>query len=287
MKIGIGRPNPVPGTPGRRLVDWALRAEERGFDGLATIDRLVYASHDSLATLAAVAGATSRIGLMSNILVAPVYQPVMLAKSAATIAEIADGRFTLGLGVGGRPDDFTAAERDLHTRGKDFDQALQTYHDVWSGKPLNGYENPIANPQPDGRVPVLIGGTSDQAIARAVRWGAGWTAGGSTPEAAGQMVEKINAAWRAAGRDGEPRLAALTYFSLGDDVEESSRTYLRDYYAFTGDYARQIADAARRTEESVREALDAYAAAGITEVYFDPTTSDLSQVDRLADVVLG
>jgi alkanesulfonate monooxygenase SsuD/methylene tetrahydromethanopterin reductase-like flavin-dependent oxidoreductase (luciferase family) len=240
-----------------------------------------------LATLAAVAGATHRIGLQSNILVAPVYQPVVLAKAAATIAEISEGRFTLGLGVGGRPDDFTAAERDLHTRGKDFDRALQTYHDVWSGHPLDGYDNAIANPQPGGRVPVLIGGTSDQAVARTARWGAGWTAGGSTPEAAGQMVEKIRSAWQAAGRDGEPRLAALTYFSLGADVEASSRTYLADYYAFTGDYARQISDAARRTEDSVREALDAYAAAGITEVYFDPTTSDLSQVDRLADLVLG
>ena len=61
MKIGIGLPNTVPGTPGDLLVDWGVRAEELGFAGLATIDRLNYPNHDSLATLAAVAGATSRI----------------------------------------------------------------------------------------------------------------------------------------------------------------------------------------------------------------------------------
>jgi hypothetical protein len=47
MKIGIGLPNTVPGTPGGLLVDWAMRAEERGFAGLATIDRIVYPSHDT------------------------------------------------------------------------------------------------------------------------------------------------------------------------------------------------------------------------------------------------
>src|SRR5689334_14576447 len=63
MRIGIGLPNPVPGISGSMLVEWARRAEERGFAGLATIDRLAYPSHDSLAALAAAAGATTRIGL--------------------------------------------------------------------------------------------------------------------------------------------------------------------------------------------------------------------------------
>jgi alkanesulfonate monooxygenase SsuD/methylene tetrahydromethanopterin reductase-like flavin-dependent oxidoreductase (luciferase family) len=287
MKIGIGLPNPVPGTPGRRLVEWAQQAEERGFSGLATIDRLVYPSQDSLATLAAVAGATQRVELMTNILVAPLYHPVLLAKTAATIHSVSDGRFTLGLGVGGRADDFVAAERDLRTRGKEFDAALQTYHDVWSGGVLDGTDNPIVNPVPGGGVPILIGGTSDQAIERTVKWGAGWTAGGSTPQDAGVMAGKVKDAWRSAGREGEPRLAALAYFSLGADVEDASRQYLRDYYAFIGEYADHVAAGALRSEQAIRDALDAYAEAGITEVYFDPTTADLAQVDRLADVALA
>ena len=94
MKIGIGIPNAVPGTSGRLLLDWARRAEERGFSGLATIDRVVYPSYDSLAVLAAAAGATSRIELMTNSLAAPVYPPVLLAKSTASIDQLSGGRLT-------------------------------------------------------------------------------------------------------------------------------------------------------------------------------------------------
>jgi alkanesulfonate monooxygenase SsuD/methylene tetrahydromethanopterin reductase-like flavin-dependent oxidoreductase (luciferase family) len=60
MKIGIGLPNTIPGVPGGQLVAWAQRAEERGFSGLATIDRVAYPNYDSLTALAAAAGATNR-----------------------------------------------------------------------------------------------------------------------------------------------------------------------------------------------------------------------------------
>ena len=102
MKIGIGLPNPVPSTPGTRLVEWAKLAEERGFSGLATIDRVVYPSYDSLATLAAAAGATTRIGLLTNVLLAPLYPAPLLAKTTASIDQLSNGRLTLGLGPGGR-----------------------------------------------------------------------------------------------------------------------------------------------------------------------------------------
>ena len=72
MKIEIGLPNPVPNIPGNLLVDWAQRAEAVGFSGLVTIDRIAYPSYDSLTSLAAAAGATERISLMTNILLAPI-----------------------------------------------------------------------------------------------------------------------------------------------------------------------------------------------------------------------
>ena len=88
VNIGIGLPNPVPNTPGDVLVDWAQRAEAAGFSGLVTIDRIAYPSYDSLTSLAAAAGATKRISLMTNILLAPIYPPVLLAKTAASIDQI-------------------------------------------------------------------------------------------------------------------------------------------------------------------------------------------------------
>ncbi|MFL6218751.1 MAG: LLM class flavin-dependent oxidoreductase, partial [Actinomycetes bacterium] len=71
MRIGIGLPNPVLDVPGRLVVAWARRAEERGFSSLATIDRIAYPSYDSLTVLTAAAAATERIGLLTNILLEP------------------------------------------------------------------------------------------------------------------------------------------------------------------------------------------------------------------------
>ena len=116
MKLGIGLPNPVPGTAGETLVEWARKAESAGFSSLATIDRIAYPSYESLVTLAAVAGATERIGLVTNVLLAPTRNPVLLAKMAASVDQLSGGRLTLGLGVGSRKDDFDAIGQrfDLH-----------------------------------------------------------------------------------------------------------------------------------------------------------------------------
>jgi alkanesulfonate monooxygenase SsuD/methylene tetrahydromethanopterin reductase-like flavin-dependent oxidoreductase (luciferase family) len=287
MDIGIGLPNPVPGTPGRLLIDWARRAEERGFSALATIDRIVYPSFDSLAALAAAAGATSRIRLATNILLAPAYQPVLLAKAAASIDQLSGGRLTLGLAPGARPDDFAATGRDFHTRGRDFDAALDLLHRAWRGEPVASADKPVC-PQPatGDRIPILIGGTGDNAIRRITTWAAGWTVGGAAADMIGPLIKQVRDAWQQAGRQGEPRLAALTYYSLGADAEDASRTYLRDYYAFAGPAAEYIAEGALRSEDAIRGAVRAFEDAGVTELYFDPTAASLDQVDRLADLVL-
>jgi alkanesulfonate monooxygenase SsuD/methylene tetrahydromethanopterin reductase-like flavin-dependent oxidoreductase (luciferase family) len=287
MEIGIGLPNPVPGTPGGLLLDWARRAEERGFFGLATIDRIAYPNYDSLTTLAAAAGATSRIGLLTNILLAPIYPPALLAKTSASLDQLSGGRFTMGLAPGGRADDFATAGRDFHTRGRDFEEILDLLHRAWRGEPVEGSDKPIApRPTRGVRVPILIGGSTEKSIERTVKWADGWTVGGGGPEMAAPMVEKVRAAWKEAGRQGEPRLAALTYFSLGADAEDASRAYLRDYYGFLGDYTDMIVDGALRSEDAIRAAVGAFADIGITELYFDPTAATLDQVDRLADLVL-
>jgi len=281
VRIGIGLPNTLPGIAGTTLVEWARRAEERGFAGLATIDRVAYPNHDSLTALAAAAAATSRIGLFTNILLAPVYPAALLAKAAATVDQVSGGRLTLGLAPGGRPDDYAVTGRDFARRGRVFDESLAELHRIWAGEPRH-------SPTPvDGRsVPVMIGGGSDAAIRRTVRWGAGWTLGGGTPEQAAEFGARVRAAWREAGREGEPRIAALAYYSLGADAEDASRAYLRDYYGFLGDYAEMIAGSALRTPDAVRTAVRSFAEAGVTELYLDATTPDLHQIDRLADLVM-
>jgi alkanesulfonate monooxygenase SsuD/methylene tetrahydromethanopterin reductase-like flavin-dependent oxidoreductase (luciferase family) len=287
MQIGIGLPNPVPRTAGSRLLEWAQRAEERGFAALATIDRIVYPSFDSLTALAAVAGATTRIGLMTNVLIAPAYPPVLVAKSAASIDQLSGGRFTLGMASGGRADDYTATGRDFDTRGREFDVALDVMHRAWRGEPVGGGDQPVCpTPVNGNRVPVLVGGVGNFAIRRVTTWAAGWTSGGAPPDQVGPFAERVRVAWRDAGRAGEPRLAALNYFSLGDQAEEDSRTYLRRYYGFVGEYAEMIAEGALRSADSIRDAVRMFEDAGVTELILDPTTASLDQIDRLADLVL-
>jgi alkanesulfonate monooxygenase SsuD/methylene tetrahydromethanopterin reductase-like flavin-dependent oxidoreductase (luciferase family) len=284
MEIGIGLPNTLE-APGTTFVEWAKRAEERGFSSLSTIDRIIYPTFDSLTSLAVAAGATSRIRLFTDVLVAPLYPPVWLAKATASLDAMSGGRLTLGLGVGGRPDDFAAMDRPFERRGKLMDETLDLLHRAWAGESVTGDDFPVApEPAARNRVSVLIGGTSDKAVDRTIKYGEGWTAGGGTPEMAAPMIEKVRAAWQAAGREGEPRFAALVYFGLGDDA--ASRASLLRYYGFLGEWADQIADSAVRTPEAAKELVERYAAVGFTEVVFDPTIGNLNQVDRLADAVL-
>lgn len=280
MRVAIGLPNPVPHTPGPLLVEWARRADARGFSSLATIDRVAYPSYESLVALAAAAGATERIALFTNVLLAPTRDPVLLAKQAASVAAISGGRLTLGVAVGGRPDDYAVTARQFDRRGRDLDRFVRLLHVASRGDALAGTTRSIV---PDLRapIPLFFGGTSDATIRRVARWGVGWTAGGGGPERIAPFLARVRKAWRAAGRSGEPRIAALTYFALGDDAEAAGHAYLADYY---GAFAERLV--LRRTADDVRAAVAAHAAAGVDELVFVPTVGQLAQVDRLAEAAL-
>jgi alkanesulfonate monooxygenase SsuD/methylene tetrahydromethanopterin reductase-like flavin-dependent oxidoreductase (luciferase family) len=280
VDISIGLPNTLD-HPGPLLADWARRADERGFTSLGTIDRIVYPTYDTMVSLSVAAGATSRIGLISGVLLAPLYPPVWLAKAAASLDAISGGRLTLGLGVGNRGDDFAAVRRSMRERGRDMDRTLEIMRTVFAGGALGDDAFPVAA---HGHPKLLIGGTSDAAVRRTIEHGAGWIAGGAAPDQVKPMIDRIRREWQAAGRDGEPRFAALAYFGLGD--EETSKASLRSYYGFTGDFAEVIANGALRTPQALRDAVKAFEEAGLTELIFDPTVPELAEVDRLADVVL-
>ena len=285
MKIGIGLPNPVPNTKGGVLVEWAKRAEEAGFSGLVTIDRIAYPSYDSLTALTAAAAVTERIGLLTNILLGPAYTPVVLAKVTASLDQLSGGRLTLGLGVGARPDDFQLTGRSFEDRGRRFDADLELLHAAWAGQPVAGSPFPVGPPATRGRIPLLIGGRPELAAPRAARWGAGFTLGGAPPEMAGGAIEGFRKAWEEAGGTGRPRIVALSYFSLGEEHTAESLHNLRTYYGFLGDWAEQVAGGAPRTPEAVRQQAAAFEEVGVDELIFDPSVADLDQVDLLADAI--
>lgn len=286
MDVGIGLPNSVPGTTGPQLLEWARRAEAAGFSSLATIGAVAYPTYEELTALAAAAAVTERIGLLTNILIAPVRSTALLAKQAASVDQLSGGRLTLGLGLGWRATDYELTERDYHSRGARFDEQLHELQAAWAGQPLTDGAWPVAPPPArTSGVPLLIGGMTDAAVRRVVEFGSGWTAGGAPPDAIAAMAERVSTAWREAGREGTPRVVALMYFSLGD-TEERSRRYLEDYYRQMGEQtASMIADSAVRTPEAIKGAVEQFTAMGIDELVLDPTVSDPEQVDLLADVV--
>jgi alkanesulfonate monooxygenase SsuD/methylene tetrahydromethanopterin reductase-like flavin-dependent oxidoreductase (luciferase family) len=287
VNIGIGIPNSVRGTTGPQLLEWARRAEAAGFSSLGTIGRVAYPTYEELTVFAAAGAVTERIRFVSNILVAPTRSTAELAKQAATVQQLTGGRLTLGLGVGGREDDFLLTGRDFRARGRLFDQQLADLQRAFAGEPLLEGSLSVVPDAAAGGVPILIGGTTDAAVRRTVEFGVGWTAGGVPPQMVAPFVERVRAAWRDAGREGSPQIVALNYFGLGD-TEEQSRGYLLDYYGFLGpDTAEMIASSAHRSPEAVRDVIAGFEEAGVDELILDPTVGDPAQVDLLARAALG
>jgi alkanesulfonate monooxygenase SsuD/methylene tetrahydromethanopterin reductase-like flavin-dependent oxidoreductase (luciferase family) len=277
MNVGVALPNAVPGATGDQMTEWARRAEARGFSTLGTIDRIVYDNYEPLVALAAAAAVTERIGLSTTVLLAPLRtNTTLLAKQAHSVNALSGGRLTLGLGLGARDDDYETSGVEQRGRGKRLDAMLEEMKGIWTGDEVG--------PSIAGAPRLIIGGHADPAYARAARLGDGWIAAGSGPDQAREGAEKARAAWCEAGREGEPHIMALAYFSLGERAGEDVRENLMDYYAWLGeDIARMIGDSAAKDAATVAEYVAAYKEFGCDELVFCPSSADPQQVDLLAD----
>ncbi|HEY8489364.1 MAG TPA: LLM class flavin-dependent oxidoreductase [Dehalococcoidia bacterium] len=154
-------------------------AGRRGpLSSLGIIDRVVYPSFEPMVTLAAAAGVTQRIRLMTSILLAPARNAGILAKQAASLGALSGGRLTLGLGVGAREDDFLAAPALFHDRGARFQEQLATMRRIWAGEPAAPGAAPRAQP------PARAGRRCSSAATWRLRCG-GWPAGARASSPAG------------------------------------------------------------------------------------------------------
>jgi alkanesulfonate monooxygenase SsuD/methylene tetrahydromethanopterin reductase-like flavin-dependent oxidoreductase (luciferase family) len=286
MQIGIGLPGTHPGIQAPVLLDWARRADSGPFSSLGSLDRLVYPNYETMTLLTAAAIATQRIRVMSEVLLAPLRNAAILAKQAATLDALSNGRLTLGLGIGGRDDDYAAVGGSLQGRGKRFEVQLETMQRIWSGQRLSEEVGPIGPPPArQGGPEVLIGGNTPVAIKRLSRWGDGFIAGGAPPAIARQNYDLAEQAWKEAGRPGKPRFVVVTYWGLGPQAAERSAEYIRHYYAFMGPATDQFASSIPSTPEAVKGAIQAFADVGVDELICMPCVPDLDQVDRLADLI--
>ena len=277
MDVAIGLPSTVPGTSGDELTEWARRAEARGFSSLGTIDRLLYSNYEPLTALAAAAAVTERIGLVTAVVLGPLRaNATVLAKQALSVQALSGGRLTLGIGLGGREDDYEFAGIQLGHRGEELEAMLERMQDAWADERMG--------PPTDSPPTLIVGGAVDASFERVARFGAGWIAGGMAPEQFAEAAEKVKAAWSAAGREGSPRLMGLAYFALGEDAERDAEAYLKGYYAWLGEEtAGYIAASAAKDADTVKQYLSAFEGAGCDELILFPSAGDPAQVDLLAD----
>jgi alkanesulfonate monooxygenase SsuD/methylene tetrahydromethanopterin reductase-like flavin-dependent oxidoreductase (luciferase family) len=284
MKIGIGIPNQVRNVRSAVIPEWAKRSEEAGFSTLGTVGRIAYPGVMDTVALAAAAGATSTIGLFSNVLLGPVWPATMLAKEAAGIDGVSGGRLTLGIGLGGRPDDFVVDGLGPRGTGKRLDQDIETYKSIWRGDNVAGSDNP-AVPEGSREVPIVIGGMVQASYERVARSGEGYVGASLPASMIAPAFEGVRAAWSEAGRSGSPRLVGIAYYAFADI--DAGRANVRDYYIPAGaETADFIAGAASGGAEAIKTTVRAFEEIGADELILNPTLDDIDEIARLAEVVL-
>jgi alkanesulfonate monooxygenase SsuD/methylene tetrahydromethanopterin reductase-like flavin-dependent oxidoreductase (luciferase family) len=298
MKIGIGLPTVFASNQGPLLLEWARRADEAGFSSLAILDRVVYQNYEPLVALTAAAAVTTRIRLTTAVLLAPLRNPGILAKQAASLDALSNGRLTLGMAVGNRKDDFLAAPATHTDRGKRFEASLAIMKRIWTGEDAGGGVGPIGPaPVQRGGPEVLIGGRAEVALCRAGRLGDGYITGGINDLPGARAAYDIaRAAWDEAGRAGAPRFVGSLACAIGDEAARLTAEATQHYYTYQsgppsnnprGTEATSRAHNVPSTATEIAELIAACEAAGLDEMFVRPGgVTDPAQVDLLAKAVL-
>jgi probable F420-dependent oxidoreductase len=209
MRFGVSL---EPSPPSQALAV-ARDAERLGFDYVSMASHVLAsggsAALDPLVLLSVVAGATSRIRIASSVLVLPYYDPVVLANQTASLDLLSGGRFTLAVGTGWNPDEFTALGVPLAQRGARTDEGLAVLRALWSGDAVD-FDGKFtafkqarigAPPLTPGGPRVWVGGHSDAALRRALRSADGWHGTGLDHAAMPEIHRRFAELGEELGRD--------------------------------------------------------------------------------------
>ena len=235
MKFGIRIPNDGPLVSADNLRTLATTAEGLGYDSVLVHDHVLVPDSswnpffDPLVTLSYLAAATESVKLGTSVLLLPLRNPVILAKQIATLDQISNGRVLLGVGVGYLKDEFETMDVPFGRRGKITDEYLTVLKELWT-KPkttfqgkfiklrnVESYPKPIQKPHP----PIWIGGSSEAATIRAVKFGNGRHAL-MGPDAVRKEVERLNRKAIILGRDvSKLEIATEPWVSIEQNVNEA------------------------------------------------------------------
>lgn len=206
MRVGIHLPQYGRASSAEAIRRAAVHAEELGFADVWVSDHVAmpadqgYPSpylYDPLLTLTWAAAATERVGLGTSVMVVPQHPPLWLANALASLDALSGGRVVLGAGVGWSAGEFEALGQSFHDRGARTDEILELLRAVWHDDPVT-FEGRFYRldamrvlPKPAHRIPIWIGGGSEPAYRRAVRYGDGFQAIGLDPAQAADVCARL------------------------------------------------------------------------------------------------
>jgi probable F420-dependent oxidoreductase len=262
-QLAVNLPSYSAVDPGgwQHLLDLARAADAAGIDRLLASDHVVFGEHleayarpevggieggkqptgpdglwlEPLTVLSVVSGITVRIRLMTCILQAALRRPVVLAKTAATLDVLSQGRLDLGVGVGWQREEYDAAGLEFAKRGQDLDHTLTVCRTLWRDSPAQfesqglQFNSIHCMPQPHqpGGIPIWVSGTVNQRVlSRIARFGIGWIPWGPYVADPSSGVRQIREALSAANRDpSELRvLGSLRVEKFASGVPDLTRT---------------------------------------------------------------
>ena len=212
MKFGIVPVNLREFTDPEMLIPFVQRAEAHGYESVWTAEHVIIPKQydsvypynpdgklpfkpdapiiDPLVALTFIAAATKKIRLGTGVNILPQMSPLYLAKWVSSIDHLSQGRLMLGLGIGWLREEFAAIGVPFERRGKRSNEYLEALKAVWTSEEVN-YQGEFINwqgfsmrpkPAQPGGVPLVIGGISQPAIRRTVKYGDGWYVIGKDPD---------------------------------------------------------------------------------------------------------
>ncbi len=242
MQLGALLPLGDIGGDPRVMRDYALAAEEIGYDFLETADHVLGVNaasrpgwdrntnddlfHDPFVLFGYLAGVTTKLGFSTGVLILPQRQTALVAKQAACLDALCGGRFRLGIGVGWNEVEFTALNENFHNRGRRSEEQVQVMQALWAEPHVSfkgrwhNIEDAGINPRPaGGRVPVWFGGHHERTLERIAKIGDGWMPNAYPPDqSALDVLGKVRALTEAAGRD-PAKIGIEVWVAMGSGSE--------------------------------------------------------------------
>lgn len=275
------------------MESWAREVDQGPWSSLCWGERVAFDNPDSLTLLGACAAWTSRVRLVTTVIVPQLHDPVALAKSIATGDRLSGGRLTVGLGVGGRDEDYASVSAPLSSRTMaEMASRVAAMRRVWSGDRPADSVLPIGPaPLQPGGPPLLVGTLGPRTIRSAAAWADGLAGMSLTLDLdeMSSVFDLVRSAWAEAGRP-VPRITTSFWFALGspDAAREQVRRHLRHYMNWIPPHHVDALAASAGFAGSVAELRDVLlriADLGCDEVQLIPTSSSLAQVGEVASML--